>query len=251
MLSAPCDQPSGQQRMVISTQASAALSLAGHMRGSSASRLSSCCTSLSFQAPPASGGYQTPPLVFPGCMLSGSSGSGPRQTAVAAGRAHPTAAPEGGSAQRRHRHSDSGRGRPLQHPVGAYMEGHSLLCLGQTRTSGGLASAARQALRWSLPQAHPQRHASLTPLPPCTLPGTARHSQPCHTQLPSLSCGLAVVCSHMGRGQPAASPPAPHFTQTIGVVPGSLQPTWSVFGSLWLQQKKCCTIFTACLGFPQ
>ena len=126
---------------------------------------------------------------------------------AAAGRAHPTAALEGSSAQRRHRHYVSGTGRPLQHPVGAYMEGYPLLCLRQTRTSGGLASAARQAVRRSLPQAHPQRHASLTPLPPCTLPGTACHSQPCHAQQPSLSCGLAVVCSHLGSGEPAASPP--------------------------------------------
>ena len=55
----------------MSTQASAALSLAGHMSGSSASRLSSCCTRLSFQARPASEGHQTPPLMLPGCSALG------------------------------------------------------------------------------------------------------------------------------------------------------------------------------------
>ena len=163
--------------------------------------------------------------MFPGCIPLGQSAvascSGSAGTA-AAGRAHLTAAPECSSAQQRHRHHVSGRSRPLQHPVGAYMEGHPLLCLGQARTSGGLAYAARQALRRSLPQAHSQRHASLTPLPPCTLLGTACHSQPCYAQLPSLSCGLAVVCSHMGSGQPAGSPP------TACRPPASRRQAWSL-----------------------
>ena len=46
--------------------------------------------------------------------------------------------------------------------VGAHMEGHPLWSLRQTGTCGSPASAARQAVCWSLPQAHPQRHASAT-----------------------------------------------------------------------------------------
>ena len=73
------------------------------------------------------------------------------------------------------------------------MEGCHLSCLGQAWTGGGLASATRQALRWSLPQAHPQGHARVTPLPACSLPGAAGHPQPRHAQLPSLPGDLTVV----------------------------------------------------------
>ena len=102
------------------------------------------------------------------------------------------------------------------------MEGCHLSCLGQAWTGGGLASAARQALRWSLPQAHPQGHARVTPLPACSLPGAAGHPQPRHAQLSSLPGGLALVCSHMDSSDPAAS------TSTACRSPASRRQAWSL-----------------------
>ena len=54
-------------------------------------------------------------------------------------------------------------------------------------------------------QVHSQRHAGVTPLPTCSLPGSAGQPQPCHAQLPSVPDSLAVVCSHMDSSDPAAS----------------------------------------------
>ena len=85
------------------------------------------------------------------------------------------------------------------------MESRSDSCLGEAWTSGGLASAARQALRGSLQQANPQRHTEVTPLPTCSLPGSVGQPQPCHVQLPSVPDSLAVICSHMDGSDPAAS----------------------------------------------
>ena len=46
---------------------------------------------------------------------------------------------------------------------------------------------------------HPLRHAGVTPLPTCSLSGSAGHPQPCHAQLPSLPGSLAVARSQMSR----------------------------------------------------
>ena len=58
--------------------------------------------------------------------------------------------------------------------------------------------------------------------PHAALPGAAGHPQPRHAQLPSLSGGLAVVCSHMDSSDPAAS------TSTACRSPASRRQAWSL-----------------------
>ncbi len=75
-------------------------------------------------------------------------------------------------------------------------------------------------LRWSLQQAHLQRHAGVTHL--CPHEACQEHPHPCYAQLPSLPGSLAVVCRQM-----------------TGVVHGSLLQVWTqrlrllVIAQLW------------------
>ena len=184
-LSASCGQPSGQQSMVMSTVASATLSLVGQLPGITASRSSLCQMSQVSLAPdpsthapwmhrsrpcpaPVRDRRPTQPLIAAPAQPAELT---PRQRVCAALRSDDT--------------DIAARSAALDR---------------QDRWWSGVCCTASSSLEPST-----QGNARVTPLPACSLPGAAGHPQPCHAQLPSLPGTLAVVWRRMDSSDPAAS----------------------------------------------
>ena len=231
MLSVPCSQPSGRHSTATSTQASAALRLAANVPGRQ--QLQPQLQQPDAPGPPRIRGAPDPSADAPWMHR-------PRpRPALARDRraqhlllpapAQPELQPEVPTPQQRLRAAQrrddlmSWQWQILPAPIGRT---HGRPSAQQPWTDRdvwwpGVCYTASCSLEPSI--GHPQRHASITPLPPCGLPETACHSQPRHAQLPSPQGSLAN-CGYMVSGHSAASFP------TARRPPAGRRQAWSLAG---------------------